>query len=76
MTRAAANRKLVEKLAEIVHKYPDLRFSQILQNFDFVQTKEIMIDHPHHRAYPELVWEDEFYLESEDLLERVSKEKK
>ena len=32
MTRLEANRKILEKIAEVIETYPDWRFHQILQN--------------------------------------------
>lgn len=36
MTRYQANKQILEKLAELVEKYPDWRFNQILSNTDVV----------------------------------------
>lgn len=76
MTKSQANFMLAKTLLRLVKKYPDLRFSQILQNFNFVEVKEVTEIIRLGQEHISLYWEDEFYLESEDLLERVSKEKK
>ena len=36
MTRLEANRKIVEELSKIVERRPELRFQQILQNYEIV----------------------------------------
>jgi hypothetical protein len=59
-----SNLALVEILANIIEKYPEQRFSQILCNFGFV------INQPMGSSQ-NMVWKDEFYLESDKLLERV-----
>lgn len=73
--RLECNRKLVRKLLNIVEEYPDLRFSQILQNFDFVTPVEVTEVGRGGRETTSLVWRDEFYLESNELVKRVYKEK-
>lgn len=45
MTRLEANRKILEKLSEIIERRPDLRFQQILQNYEIVD--------PHYDAFYE-----------------------
>jgi len=56
------NKNLLEFLRVAIESYPDMRFSQILVAFDFVKQVE-----REDKTY----WEDEFYLESKDLCERV-----
>lgn len=63
--RQKFNRQLVERLTTYVEKYPDMRLGQILETFGFV----------HNNISPHS-WRDEFYLESEVLLERVNKKAK
>lgn len=53
---------------------PDLRFGQILQAFDFVKVKEIEENVSNSRQDTILIWENEFYLESEALLKRIKRE--
>lgn len=38
MSRLESNRKIVEKLGELVEKYPEWRFHQILQNSGIVES--------------------------------------
>jgi hypothetical protein len=64
MNRLEANTEILEKLWIAVSEYPDLRFGQIL-----VMLKIVREDNETMRGG----WEDEFYLESKDLLERISK---
>lgn len=65
MTRLEINRELLNILESLIEKYPDMRFSQILLNFAFVK--------PERPAKPELriSWQDEFYKESSEIIERV-----
>ena len=60
--RKAANEALAEELLELIERYPEQRFSQLLNNFGFVQQSSTL-DDP--------VWKDEFHLEPMALLERV-----
>lgn len=66
MTRLDANRKLVEYLIDIIEQHPDLRFSQILSVFRFVRTTR-----PVRPNVTEVNWENEFYVEPEQILKRV-----
>ena len=70
MTRLEANRELIKLLAGYSEQYPDQRFSQILQNLWIVK--------PERPAHPDLgiSWQNEFYMESEDLLKRVVRKMK
>ena len=65
-TRQASNQKLVDIIQTLVKQYPDLRFSQILQSFDFVVYNDLQ-----YNGGP--VWENEFYVEPDVILERVKK---
>lgn len=62
--RQKENEKLLEILKDLVTTYPEQRFSQILGNYYFVEN-----------AGPDTwginKWEDEYHLESKDLLQRV-----
>ena len=64
MTRSEANREILTKLWNIVDKYPDFRFGQILFNYVLNYTQsdsgQIHIDDP-------------FYEESEVTLKRITK---
>lgn len=67
--RLADNIELVKILTDLVNTNPDLRFSQILANFDFVK----QIPQYHHEVDEIIghVWLDEYNLEPSELLERV-----
>ena len=67
MTREEANWKLINLLQYLQYKHPDLRFSQILQNFAFIKPQRPV------KNKGEQSWQNEFYLEGEDLLKRVEK---
>lgn len=60
--RQASNLALVHTLMSLVQAYPELRLGQIFANFDFVKRRD-----------EDGNWQDEFYLEPVDLLERVKK---
>ena len=66
LDRQDANRAILIVLADLVEKYPDMRFSQILVNYDFVEQQDVQT-----AGYPKMRWRDEFYLESDKLLERI-----
>ena len=63
--RQANNKKLIALLQTLVDSYPDLRFSQILCNFEFVKHE---IDSKGNSS-----WRDEYYVEPEAVGERVDK---
>ena len=65
--RQESNRVLVQLITDMVEKYPDLRFHQILHSLDIVIPRENMTgDH-------EDGMQDLFYEESVKTLDRVSK---
>lgn len=64
--RLEINRRLIEILSRLVENNPDQRFGQLLRNNMFV--KEIR---PANPTTTHIDWENEFYLESKDLLKRV-----
>ena len=61
MTRLEANKKILALLNAHIEKYPAERFSQALLNLG------VVVDW----GGDENAWEDDFYLESEKLLERI-----
>jgi len=68
MTRQQANRQLVAELFNIIEANPDLRFSQILSAYGFVrQERAVRFDDIG------VTWQNDFYKEPTDLLERVQK---
>ena len=64
MTRKQANRAILLELYNLIEKYPDLRFGQILANAETITYKN---------DCDEMVVEDLFYEESEDVLNRMIK---
>ena len=66
MERQKYNRKIISKLTELVEKYPDLRFGQILVNADIITYKN---------DYDEMVPRDPYYEEPEVTLERIKNNK-
>lgn len=71
--RQAANREIIEILSDIVEKYPELRFGQILAISNIIQyehcAKQNLISR-NHNPYIEVV-KDPFHEESVDMLTRV-----
>jgi hypothetical protein len=61
MTRLEANKKILALLNAHIEKYPAERFSQALLNLG------VVVDW----GGDENAWEDDFYLESEELLKRI-----
>lgn len=68
--RQKYNQELLQILTKAVEKWPDLRFSQILTSLKFVSDGQKCMDCKSDMPH----WEDEFYLESKDLLDRVKKD--
>ncbi len=68
-SRLKENQALLEYLKAYIDVHPNQRFSQILNNYGFVRNTE---DSAVGTAY-NMNWKDEFYLESDKLLERVEK---
>ena len=62
MNRQEYNRKIISKLTELVEKYPDLRFGQLLVNADIIIYKN---------DYDEMAIENPFYEESELTWKRM-----
>lgn len=65
MTRKDANIELLNKLEYCIERYPDMRFSQILQNFGFIKPIRPAKDSS------QVDWQNEFYVEGGQLLDRV-----
>lgn len=66
MNRLEANREILRILAERVEAQPEVRFGQLLRNMAAVLER---VD----ATTGGIVWKDEFYLESTDLLKRIEK---
>ena len=66
MNRKLYNTAIVEKLRELVNKYPDLRFGQILANAEVIIYKN---------DYDETVPRDPYYEEPEVTWERMKNNK-
>lgn len=64
--RQQANRRILDHLKEMVEKYPDLRFHQILQILNVVEL-DIKLDEFNRAS------SDKFYEESIHTLERIKK---
>ena len=72
MTRQKYNRKIISKLTELVEKYPDLRFGQILVNCDIIQyEKNVLTDGDRE----DILTVDPFYEESEIIWQRMKDNK-
>lgn len=71
--RLLYNQAIVDKLQELIKKYPDWRFGQILRNCDII--KEICIEEKDDVAYQTVVWKDEFNTESKIIWKRMCNNK-
>ena len=72
MTRQEYNRKILNKLLELVEKYPDLRFGQLLVNCDVIQyEKNVLTDGDRE----DILTIDPFNEESEIIWQRMKDNK-
>ena len=68
MSRKQTNRAILLELYNLIEKYPDLRFGQILVNCDIIQEEEVLLEGERQTV---LIGIDPFYEESEDILNRM-----
>lgn len=72
MNRLMFNRAIINKLSELVERYPDFRFGQLLVNCDIIQYKpSVLVD----GQYEDILTIDPFYEESEYIWERMIRNK-
>jgi len=62
------NLEIIKRLEKLLRKHPEQRFSQALLNFGFV--KEVI------EKDGALYWKDEFYVEPETILTRITPDPK
>ena len=72
MTRQEYNLLIVEKLRELVNKYPDLRFGQILVNSEVIQLEEVLLEGERQTVLKGI---DPFYEEPKFTWERMKNNK-
>lgn len=72
MTRQEYNLLIVEKLRELIYKYPDLRFGQILVNSEVIQLEEFLLEGERQTVLKGI---DPFYEEPEFTWERMKNNK-
>ena len=72
MTRQEYNRKILNKLLELVEKYPDLRFGQLLVNCDIIQYKKNVLTDGDRE---DILTIDPFNEESEIIWQRMKDNK-
>lgn len=72
MTRQEYNLLIVEKLRELIYKYPDLRFGQILVNSEVIQLEEVLLEGERQTILKGI---DPFYEEPEFTWERMKNNK-
>lgn len=72
MERQKYNKLIIGKLSELVDKYPDLRFGQILVDCDIIKYEPSVLCDGQHE---DLLIIDPFYDESELTWERMCKNK-
>lgn len=72
MNRLMFNRAIINKLSELVERYPDFRFGQLLVNCDIIQyTPSVLVDGQRE----DILTIDPFYEESEYIWERMTRNK-
>ena len=72
MERQKYNRKIISKLTELIEKYPDLRFGQLLVDCDIIQyEKNVLTDGDRE----DILTVDPFYEESEIIWQRMKDNK-
>lgn len=64
--RLKANRELIETLTDLVEQNPSQRFGQILRNYGFIKENR-----PAKPSNPDIYWQNEFYKEPSEVLQRV-----
>lgn len=67
--RRKANEQLLLCLSILIDENPEQRFSQILQNYGFIQPLDVTLHQSIKSAYK--VWKNEFNAEPQQVLERV-----
>lgn len=72
MTRQEYNRKILNKLLELVEKYPNLRFGQLLVNCDIIQYKKNVLTDGDRE---DILTIDPFNEESEIIWQRMKDNK-
>jgi hypothetical protein len=70
MTRLEANRQILEILNKEIESQPDVRFTQLLMNLKII---DYSINFPGGLGLPTFVVKDDYNLESEELLNRITK---
>lgn len=71
LLRKLYNQAILDKLQELVNKYPDLRFGQILVNCGIIQYDNTMVDGQNE----DILTIDPFYDESKLTWDRITKNK-
>lgn len=72
MSRKLYNTAIVEKLKELVDKYPNLRFGQILVNAEVIQLEEVLLEGQRQTVLKGI---DPYYEEPEVIWERMKNNK-
>jgi hypothetical protein len=71
LVRQAYNEMILERLTKIVRENPSQRFGQIMRNYGLVREERPV--QAEKAVELGMNWKNEFYLESEALLERVER---
>jgi len=72
MTRKQANSAILLELYNLIEKYPDLRFGQLLADCGIIQLEECLLEGERQTVIKGI---DPFYEESEITLNRMMKSK-
>ena len=70
--RQLFNQFIINKLQELVTKYPDMRFGQILVNSEVIQLEEVLLEGQRQTVLKGI---DPFYEESKTTWERMKNNK-
>ena len=71
MDRQEVNKLILKEISEVVEKYPDLRFHQILQIINIVELDNPVYGGVGGQEVLEQLSKDKFYEESVKTLERI-----
>jgi hypothetical protein len=66
LSRQKHNKEILALLTKLVKENPEMRFGQLMRNYMVVREER-----PVNPSTTDLPWRNEFYLESETLLERI-----
>lgn len=69
MSRLKSNQEILAIISEAIRLHPDMRFGQLMDYLGIIMSSDLGYNGG-------LYWDDEFYLESKDLLKRMERRRK